>query len=166
LRRSLTDFAQSTSPTKTKYQRARPFTVNAAPICTPALEGRLRNDGSYPSGHVAIGWGWALILAEVAPDRTDAVLARGRAFGQSRVVCNLHWMSDTDEGRVMGAATAAKLHDQAEFLADLAAARAEVAAARARGLAPTRDCAREAAQLADRTGPSTPPHQHRPGDEG
>ena len=148
LRRSLGDLGLSTYPTKTKYQRARPFMVNGAPICSPAIEAGLRKDGSYPSGHVAVGWGWALILAEAAPERAEAILARGRAFGQSRVVCNVHWMSDTDEGRVMGAATVARLHGQPEFRADLEAARAEITAARARSLAPNRDCAKEAAQLA------------------
>ena len=148
LRRSLSDVGLSTYPTKTRYQRPRPFTVNGAPICSPAVEAGLRRDGSYPSGHVAIGWGWALILTEVAPDRADVLLARGRAFGHSRVVCNVHWISDTEEGRTMGAATVAKLHAQPEFRADVEAARAEVAAARARALPPTRDCARETAQLA------------------
>ena len=148
LRRSLSDVGLSTYPTKTRYQRPRPFAVNGAPICSPAVEAGLRRDGAYPSGHVAIGWGWALILTEVAPDRADAILARGRAFGQSRVVCNVHWISDTEEGRTMGAATVAKLHAQAAFRADVEAARAEVAAARARGLPPSRDCAREAAQMA------------------
>src|SRR4030095_7739538 len=105
LRRTLTDVGLSTYPTKTRYQRARPFTVNAAPICTPAEEALLRNDGSYPSGHSAVGWGWALILAEGAPDRSNAVLARGRAFGQSRIVCNVHWLSDTEEGRLVASAT-------------------------------------------------------------
>ena len=47
-------------------------------------------DGSCPSGHTDIGWGWALILSEIAPDRTDAILERDRAFGESRVVCNVH----------------------------------------------------------------------------
>jgi acid phosphatase (class A) len=64
------------------------------------------------------------------------------------VVCNVHWLSDTEEGRLMASATVARLQDQAEFRADLQAARAEIAAARARGLPPTRDCAKEAAQLA------------------
>lgn len=147
LRRTVADFGLSTYPTKTKYQRARPFTVNGAPMCTPALDAALRKDGSYPSGHVAIGWGWALILAEIDPDRAEAILARGRAFGESRMICNVHWASDVEEGRTMAAATAAKLHAQAEFRADIEAARSEVAALRSKGLPASRDCAKEAAQL-------------------
>lgn len=148
LRRTLVDAGLSTYPTKNKYNRARPFTVNGAPICTPAEEQMLRNDGSYPSGHSAIGWAWALILAEAAPDRVDTILARGRSFSQSRIVCNVHWLSDTEEGRMMGSAVVAKLHDNATFRADLDAARAEITAARAEGHTPTRDCSQEAAQLA------------------
>lgn len=147
LRRTLGDFGLSTYPTKTKYQRPRPFTVNGAPMCTPALDAVLRKDGSYPSGHVAIGWGWALVLAEVDPDRAEAILARGRAFGESRMICNVHWASDVEEGRTMAAATAARLHAQPEFRADLDAARSEVAALRTKALPPSRDCAKEAAQL-------------------
>ena len=147
LRRTLVDVGRSTYPTKTLYQRARPFTQNGAPICTPADEAVLRKDGSYPSGHTAIGWGWGLILAQAAPDRAEALLSRGRAFGQSRVVCNVHWLSDTDEGRTMGAATVARLQSNADFQADLAAAAAEIAAARAAGKTPSRDCGAEAAAL-------------------
>lgn len=148
LQRSLSDIGLSTYPTKTRYQRARPFTVNNRPMCTPALDAGLRKDGSYPSGHSAIGWGWGLIVAEVVPDRIDAVLARGRAYSDSRRVCNVHWQSDVDEGRTMGAAVVARLHDSAEFRADVATAKAEVIAARAKGLKPNRDCAEEARRLA------------------
>lgn len=148
LRRSLVDVGLSTYPTKNKYERGRPFMVDGGPICTPSEEAVLRKDGSYPSGHSAIGWGWALILTEASPAQTDAILTRGRAFGQSRVACNVHWLSDVEEGRVMASATVARLHDDAAFKADLAAARAEIDAARAKGLGPTRDCAKEAAQLA------------------
>jgi acid phosphatase (class A) len=105
-------------------------------------------DGSYPSGHTAIGWGWALILSEIAPDRTDALAARGRAFGQSRVVCNVHWKSDVIEGRFMGAVTLARLRADPAFRADLEVAEAELAAVRAKGRKPTRDCGTEAAALA------------------
>ena len=148
LQRSMADVALSTYPTKDKYKRVRPFVATSTSTCTPGEEAFLRHDGSYPSGHTAIGWAWALILAEAAPDRQDAILSRGRAFGQSRVVCNAHWLSDTDEGRVIASATVAALHASAEFRADLEAARAEIGAARSRGGAPARDCAVEAAQLA------------------
>ena len=148
LRRTLIDFALSAYPAKLKYQRARPFSVDGASTCTPNDEAALRKDGSYPSGHSAIGWGWALILTEVAPERADAILARGRAFGQSRVACNVHWLSDTEEGRVIASATVARLHDDAAFRADLAAARNEIATARAAQRSPSRDCVKEAAQLA------------------
>ena len=148
LGRTLGDLGLSTYAAKTRYMRPRPFTVDGAPTCTPAFESVLRHDGSYPSGHSSVGWGWALILAEIAPDRADAVLARGRAFGQSRVVCNVHWQSDTEEGRMVAAAAIAKLHSDPQFRADLEAARGELAALRKTGVAPDRDCAAEAATLA------------------
>jgi hypothetical protein len=105
-------------------------------------------DGSYPSGHTAIGWAWALILTEIAPDRADAILARGRAFGESRVVCNVHWHSDVVEGRFVGAAAVARLHADPAFRADMEAAKLEVTAVRAKGLKPSCDCEAEAGALA------------------
>jgi acid phosphatase (class A) len=147
LRRTLADAGLSTYTAKDRYQRSRPFMANGQATCTPEEEAHLRKDGSYPSGHTAIGWAWALVLAEVAPDRADAVLARGRAFGESRLVCNVHWYSDVAEGRFMGAAAVARLHADPGFRVELDAAKAEFAAARAKGLDPTRDCRAEAAAL-------------------
>ncbi|MCD0278385.1 phosphatase PAP2 family protein [Xanthomonas melonis] len=131
LERSMRDASTSTSAAKARYQRQRPFMRNAQPMCTPADEAGLRKNGSYPSGHTAIGWTWGLILAEIAPARRDALLARGRAFGDSRLVCNVHWQSDVLQGRIMGAATVAALHGNTEFQKDLAAARGEIDKARA-----------------------------------
>ena len=147
IRRTLTDAGLSTYRAKDHYRRARPFQVNKEPSCTPDKEGDLKKNGSYPSGHAAAGWAWALILTEIAPDRTDAILARGMAFGESRVVCNVHWRSDVIEGRSMGAGAVARLHADGAFRADLEAARAELAAVRAKGLTPLRDCAKEAAAM-------------------
>jgi acid phosphatase (class A) len=148
LRRTLADAGLSTYSAKNHYQRMRPFMVNGEPTCTPGDEEHLRKDGSYPSGHTAIGWAWALILSEIAPDRTDAILARGRAFGESRNICNVHWHSDVVEGRFMGAAAVARLHADPAFRAEIEAAKAELATARAKGLKPTRDCQAEADALA------------------
>ena len=130
LRRSLTDAALSTYMAKNHYNRLRPFMVNGAPTCTPEDEEYLQKDGSYPSGHTAIGWTWALILAEVFPEKSDMILVRGVEFGESRSVCNVHWYSDVVAGRTMGDATYAKLHSREDFLIDMEAAKKEVAALR------------------------------------
>jgi len=147
LRRSLADAGLSTYAAKNRHQRTRPFVVNGQPTCTPAEEPMLRNDGSYPSGHAALGWAWALILAELAPERSDALLARGLAFSESRVICNVHWSSDVAAGRIMGAAAVARLHGDPVFRAQLELARGELAELRVASAAPDRDCAAEAAAL-------------------
>ena len=55
-----------------------------------------------------------------------ALLARGRAYAQSRMVCNVHWLSDTEAGMAVGAAAFARLQNDALFQATLAAARQEL----------------------------------------
>lgn len=147
LRRSLLDAGLATYAAKDHHVRTRPFVAAKETTCTPAEEATLAKDGSYPSGHAALGWGWALILAELAPDRADAIVARGLAFGQSRVVCGVHWQSDVDAGRVIGAAAVARLHADPVFLAQSAAARKEIEEARAKGLRAARDCQGEAQAL-------------------
>jgi acid phosphatase (class A) len=131
MQKVLTDAGLSTYGVKNTYNRTRPFVVHNEGTCYPIQEPVLRTDGSYPSGHTAAGWAWALVLSEINPQQTDALLKRGLEFGQSRVICNAHWQSDVDAGRIMGAATVAKLHSNAEFLADVEAARKEVRAAKA-----------------------------------
>jgi len=143
LRRTLADAGLSAYAAKNHYQRSRPFMANGEPTCTPEEEEYLRKDGSYPSGHTALGWAWALILSEIAPERIDAILSRGRAFGESRNICNVHWHSDVVEGRLVGAAAVARLHANPAFQADLETAKAEFAVARAKGLKPARDCQKE-----------------------
>ena len=148
LRRTLADLGLATYAAKNAYQRERPFMINGEPICTPEEEKMLRGDGSYPSGHTAIGWGWGLILSELAPGRTEALVARGRAFGESRNVCTVHWRSDIVAGRMAGAAAVARLHTNEQFLAAMAAAREDISRARESGLTPQVDCEAEARALA------------------
>ncbi|WP_428423421.1 acid phosphatase [Pararhizobium sp.] len=150
MQRVLTDAGLSTYGVKNKYNRVRPFVAHNEGTCWPDQEPLLRSDGSYPSGHTAAGWGWALVLAQVNPERANELLSRGLAFGQSRVICNAHWQSDVDAGRVMGAATVARLHVDPAFLADVEAARGEVEKAKAAGEAPKADCSAEAAALSQK----------------
>ena len=103
---------------------------------------------SYPSGHSSIGWAWSLALAEIAPERANAIFARGLEFGVSRVVCGMHWMSDVEAGRIVGASTVSRLHADPVFTAQMAHARREVEAAHAAGAKPPHDCAAEAQAIA------------------
>ncbi len=147
LRRVRMDSSRANDKPKDLYKRKRPFMVTGEPICTPKDQARFRPD-SYPSGHASIGWAWALMLAEIAPDRADAILQRGYAFGVSRVVCRVHWKSDIEAGRVVGAATVARLHADPVFVAQMAEAKKEIAAARASGARSPLDCAAQARALA------------------
>jgi len=147
LRRVRMDASRATDKVKDHYKRKRPFMVLGNPICTPGELAALKVE-SYPSGHASIGWAWALTLVELAPDRQDAILARGLAFTQSRVVCGVHWQSDVEAGRIVGAATVSRLHANPVFVAQMAAARREVEAARAAHATSPLDCAAEAQALA------------------
>ena len=150
LRRTLVDALHATDTTKEEYRRPRPFMLTHDPTCTPDWEARMAAQSqSYPSGHASVGWAWALELAEIAPDRADAVLERGYDFGSSRIVCRVHWKSDVEAGRLVGAATVSRLHGDPVFVAQMAAAKDEIAHARAAGEKSPRDCAAEAKALAE-----------------
>ena len=129
--RVVMDAVAVADPVKKTYARVRPSVKDtASAVCLP----RGPNDassGSYPSSHAVAGWAWGLILAELAPDRATALLTRGREFGENRAICGVHYPSDIDVGRLLGSAMVARLHAEPAFAADLAKAKAEVAAARA-----------------------------------
>lgn len=137
LLRMTDDAATLYQPAKAAFQRSRPPVGNTKPICVPR-EKWIETDGSYPSGHGLIGWSWALVISEVAPEHASAVLARGREFGDSRIICGVHYQSDIEAGRYLGSAMVSRLHQDPAFMSDLEKARAEVAASRASG-AP-KDC--------------------------
>ena len=118
---------EATTDAKNYYNRVRPFVLFGEGSLTPDDEPFLRGNGSYPSGHSAFGWAAALILAEINPDRQNEIFKYGYEFGQSRVICGVHFQSDVDAGRIMGAATVARLHADKEFMKKLEKAKKEVA---------------------------------------
>jgi acid phosphatase (class A) len=129
LRRARQDVRAAVRGPKDLYGRKRPYLVDDGPICaarTPSLAA----SPDYPSGHTTWGWTVALILAELAPDRATEILIRGRAYGESRLVCGVHNLSAIEAGRTNASIVVAALHGDPAFRADLEAARAEVAAAR------------------------------------
>ena len=144
LRRTYDDVAFTDDAVKHEYKRPHPFVVNDEPKCT---ERKIRKYTSYPSGGAALVWAWALILSEIAPEKSDDILTRGRAIGQSFVVCNVAWQSDVTQGRILGSMVVARLHGLPEFQASVKAAKSELALVRAKNLPPIRDCDAENALL-------------------
>ena len=130
LTRARSDAAIGSSKAKAQYRRERPFVGNFQPICVDR-DADLVSSPSFPSGHATLGWAMGLILAELVPDRATEILARGRAFGESRVVCGVHFVSDIEAGRLTGASVVAAEHGQPDFLADVDKAREELKALRA-----------------------------------
>lgn len=135
----LGDLEMIQTPAKKGYFRKRPFVVEPLPTCI-APESWLGASGSYPSGHSALGWAWSLVLAELAPDRADAILRRGLAYGESRAVCGVHYPSDVEAGRIVGATIVTRLKADPAFQADFARAKGEFDAARAAATEATAAC--------------------------
>jgi hypothetical protein len=99
-----------------------------APICE-AKSDHLAGNPDYPSGHSANGMHVAMILAELAPSRADALYARGREYAESRYICGSHSVSAAEAGIQSGAIIYAAEHTSPLFRQDMDAARAEVEAA-------------------------------------
>lgn len=117
---------------KTHWNTKRPYVGKEnAPTCE-AKTAHLTGNPDYPSGHSAHGEHVAMVLAEVAPQRADALYARGREYAESRWICGSHTVSATEAGLQAGAVVYAAEHRAPAFRIDLEMARAEVAAAFAR----------------------------------
>jgi acid phosphatase (class A) len=97
LQKSTREAAGPVGKAKDFYQRLRPFKVDAGPTCVPAAS--IGDSYDYPSGHATAGWAWALVLSQVDPPHAAPVLARGRAIGDSRVVCGMHNSSAVEGAR-------------------------------------------------------------------
>ena len=146
LDRSRLDFVRSVRNVKRHYRRLRPFIGNEQAICV-ARDPALAESFSYPSGHATIGWGYAMILASLMPEKATQFMVRGRLYGDSRIVCGVHWMSDVVAARSNAAAVVAALQGDASFRADWERARQELPKALAAGGAKPDEtiCAREEA---------------------
>jgi membrane-associated phospholipid phosphatase len=117
---------ESTHNAKRKYMRTRPFAqYNEHTWGRFDNERELRYNGSYPSGHTALGWSTALVLAEMVPELQDTLLRTGFQYGESRVIVGAHYQSDVDAGFLCGTTAVAVMHASEYFQKDLEAARKE-----------------------------------------
>jgi acid phosphatase (class A) len=109
---------------KEYWKRPRPYTVNPA-LARGATD--LEKSFSYPSGHSTRGTVFALVLAELFPEKRDAILAAGRDIGWHRVEIARHYPTDIYAGRVLAQAIVKELKASPKFRADFASAQQEIA---------------------------------------
>jgi acid phosphatase (class A) len=143
LTRAEIDDAHAVIEAKGRYRRLRPFQIDAGPTCQPI--DNIEGNPDYPSGHAAYGWTWATLLSELDPERSEAILARGKAYGESRIVCGVHNASAVEAGRVTALSTFGAMKNQPSFRSDLGAAQQEFDTLRAHAhdLSTSRHCAAE-----------------------
>jgi acid phosphatase (class A) len=127
LTRAIADASNASNVLKDFYKHKRPFQVAEGPVCvTPDVKATLERIPDYPSGHTTAGWEAGLVLAELAPDAATSLLARARAFGESRIVCGVHNMSAVEAGWMTATAVFAAQNASVAFRADLDPARTEL----------------------------------------
>lgn len=102
---------------------AAPHTPADSPCTAPVAE---TYSPSYPSGHATVGAMMAILLAQMVPERRDALFAHGWKYGEARVVSGVHFPSDVEAGRILGTILVGVMQQDRRFRADLRAARAEL----------------------------------------
>lgn len=112
---------------KDQFKRTRPFVYFNEPSINPSTDKEYKDSYSFPSGHSARGYVYALTLALVVPDSTEALMARAQEFALNRVICGRHWKSDTDASLVEATVVMSRLLSNAAFLEQLEKARKEYA---------------------------------------
>ena len=147
MRRLLADAEAATRTLSRDHPRPRP--VVAVPGLEPCqrADQAMRESPSWPASGAVAGAAYGELLADLAPDRADAVRRMGQEIGRSRAICRMNWPSDVTDGQALGRSLYARVAQEPAFRADLEAAREEIGAARAEGLT-NPGCAAERRALA------------------
>ena len=121
----LTEAVAASGTLKNSFLRARPYQIDATlhPVC-PITAAHT----SYPSGHSMVGYLMALTLTEMVPERQIELLARADDYAHNRMVCGVHYKSDTTASKATCYAIFGELMRTPRFIEDLKAARQELRA--------------------------------------
>ena len=106
------------------FKRPRPFTTD------PSLaNGKLEKSFGYPSGHSTESMVLALVLADLLPEKSGAILEHAREMGWHRVQIARHYLTDIYAGRVLAQAIVKQFQKSDAYEDDFKAVQAELAAA-------------------------------------
>lgn len=132
---------------KARGFRARPVGDDAERRPCQRVSEAGRESASYPSGSSTVATVYGEAFAALEPQRATEVRRIAHEMGLSRLVCAMHYPSDVAAGEALGKTVFDAAAATPGFDADLAAARAELAAVRATGLT-SPGCASERLALA------------------
>ena len=150
--RMLADANALTRQAATKHgHSARPIAHDPGLEPCQRVTRAMRDSPSYPAAGAIAGTLYGEAFAALAPDRAEQVRRIGREIGASRRICRMNRASDVYAGAQGGRDLFPLIAASDEFRADLEAARAEVAAARAERLG-NPSCAAERRALGLRPG--------------
>jgi acid phosphatase (class A) len=114
--------AAVTDDAKTLFKRPRPYTVD------PNLAGgKLETSFGYPSGHATEAMVLALLLADLFPEKAEAIVSIGSDIGWHRVWIARHYPTDIYAGRVFARAIVRELKANPDFRRDFAEVQSEIA---------------------------------------
>jgi len=108
---------------KNFYKRPRPYQADPTlhPVCKTTDQ-----PNSYPSGHAIVGYLEAFTLAELVPEKREAILARANDSAHDRLVCGVHYPSDVAASRQVALVAFGYILGTPRFQTELAAARVEL----------------------------------------
>ena len=134
MNRLLVDSAAVSARLAERHPRLRPVAVDRDLQPCQRIGTSTGDPPSWPPPAAEAAAAYGEMLAELAADRAEAARFIGRELGSSRVVCRMNWPQDVEAGQSIGRDVFRAALQTPGFSADLEAARAELAAARAEGL--------------------------------
>lgn len=147
----------STSAAKKHFNYPRPFlhegnTIHLVPDDV-VIKDNVRytaDGGSFPSGHTNTGYTDALLMAEMVPERFEALVTRGARYGYSRLVLGVHYPLDVMGSRMVAERNVANYLSDAKYQALFSEARDQLRAAL------EKECGTSLAECARSTGKDDP----------
>lgn len=116
---------------KAYFHRLRPYGADPSlKTCEPVKPGKAAKLNSYPSGHSTLAFSMGVVLADLMPAKSQAILVRAGQYAERRLVCGVHYRSDIVAGQQFGTILALRLMENSVFRAQMEKARAELQAAR------------------------------------
>jgi acid phosphatase (class A) len=116
------DESAASSQLKKIYHRPRPYQADSTlhPVCPVNPE-----PTSYPSGHSLSGYLLAFTLVQLVPEKRQEIFDRADEYVRNRLICGVHYASDTEASRKVAYAIFGSLTASPRFQRDLAVAREE-----------------------------------------